>query len=526
MTPERIEQLKQPEAFAEHPDEVEIIQTHMSVVCVAGERVYKLKKAIELPFADFSTLEKRRVFCERELWLNRRLCPDTYLDVVPLVEVPEAGLRFVTDEGDKVENGKTIDFAVRMKRLPAKRMLDVLLKERDAVSDVEIRQIARRMVEFHRSARRDEEVMDLGSPEKLRQFAMDNFEETRTIVGDILPEALHQALEQRTVRDFDNFANLLQERVNGGFVVEGHGDLHARNICMTDPPAIYDCIEFNPGFRCADVATEHAFLVMDLRFRGHPKLADIYLESVIEESGDADIRQLMPMLVRYRAAVRAKVSAIAAGEREMPQEERRASASNARKYLRLAGASAVEDDAPLWIVFCGLPATGKSTLARTLEKAAGTTPWFAVSSDAARKDIAGVPPDTPLPESCYNAEFSRRTYDELYRHAKSATENHPVVLLDANFRSRNERSNARKAASQCGARFVIVEVKATEDTIRSRLAQRAEKPRATSDADLAVYEKLKGEFEVPQENEADPVVRIDANGDSEKTAEELLGQLI
>ena len=525
MTPEQIEKLRRPETFAERPDRVEIIQTHMSVVCLAGEHAYKLKKAIELPFADFSTLEKRREFCEREVRLNRRLCPDTYLGVVPLVEAPDGGFRFVADGDGGEGEGETIDFAVRMKRLPPGRMLDVLLEKDDAVPREDIREIARRMVRFHREARRDGEVKELGAPEKLRGFATGNFEETRTMVGDLFPAALHQALERRTIRDFDHFADLLQARADGGFVVEGHGDLHARNICMTDPPAIYDCIEFNPGFRCADVATEHAFLVMDLRFRGHAELADVYLDAVIEESGDADIRRLMPMLVRYRAMIRAKVSAIAAGEREMPEEKRRDSATAARRYLRLAAATAIGDHAPLWIACGGLPATGKSTLARTLAEAAGNT-WPLLASDAVRKDLAGVPPDARLPESCYTAGFSRRTYDELYRRAESATENHPVVLLDANFRSRDERTRARETAARCGARFAIVETKAADATIRSRLAQRAKDPQATSDADLAVYEKLKDEFEVPRENEADPLIRIDTDSDPATTAEEVLARLL
>ncbi len=525
MSPEQIDKLKQSATRAGRPGEVEIIQTHLSVVCLAGEYAYKLKKAVKLPFADFSTLEKRRLFCEQELRLNRRLCPDIYLGVVPLMEEPDGRLRLATDCGKESGEGETVDFAVRMKRLPAERMLDVLLEEEDAVSHGEIREIAGRMVGFHRTARRDGEVKDLGSPDKLRGFATANFEETRAMVGDLFPATLHQALERRTVRDFDHFADLLRARADGGCVVEGHGDLHARNICMTRPPAIYDCIEFNPGFRCADVATEHAFLVMDLRFRGHSELADAYLDAVIEEGGDTDIRRLMPMLVRYRAMIRGKVSAIAAGESEMPDDKRRASATAARRYLRLAGATAVEDDAPLWIAFCGLPATGKSTLARTLAEAAGKT-WPVVSSDAVRKDLAGVPPDASLPESCYTAGFSRRTYDELHRRAESAAGSSPVVLLDANFRSRDERASARKAAVQRGARFVLVETKAAEATIRARLAQRSEDPHATSDADLAVYEKLKDEFEPPQEDEADPVVRINATEDPETTVEEVLGRLV
>ncbi len=525
MTHQQIEKLKEPETFAERPDKVEIIQTHMSVVCLAGERVYKLKKHIELPFADFSTLEKRREFCELELHLNRRLCPDIYLEVVPLVEDPDGRLRFVPDGEGKTDGGETIDYAVRMQRLPTERMLDVLLEEEDGVSRQEIRGIASRMVEFHRTARRDEAVKELGSPDKLREFAMNNFEQTRSMADDLFAATLHAALEKRTADDFEQFADLLAARADKGFAVEGHGDLHARNICMTDPPAIYDCIEFNPGFRCADVAAEHAFLVMDLRFRGHAELADVYLDAVIEKSGDAKIRRLMPMLVRYRAMIRAKVAAIAIGEREMPEKERHESATEARRYLRLAGATTVEDKAPIWILSCGLPATGKSTLARILAEAPGTA-WPLFSSDAVRKNLAGAAPGARLPESYYTSEFSRRTYDALYRRAKSATGDGSVVLLDANFRSRGERAKARKAATQCGARFVIVEAIAEEATIRSRLAQRAGDPHATSDADLMVYEKLKDTFETPQEDEADHVFRIDNNDNPEATAEAVLGQLV
>lgn len=522
MSPEQIQQLKQPETFPELPEEVKIIQTHMSIVCLAGDRAYKIKKSIKLPFADFSTREKRREFCDQELRLNRRLCPEIYLEVIPLVKQSDGILRFLpAGEGD----GETVDFAVRMVRMPADRMLDVLLEEDDAVSDGQIRDIAHRMTRFHREARRDDEVANLGSPENLRSFALANFEETREMTGEVFPPALHQALKRRAVADFDRFGQLLRQRADAGRVVEGHGDLHARNICMTDPVAIYDCIEFNPGFRCGDVANEHAFLVMDLRFRGHAELARLYLDAVIDISGDEDIRRLMPMLVRYRAMVRAKVSAIAANETEIPENQRHQSAAAAQQYLQLAGATAVEESAPIWIALCGLPATGKSTLARALAEASGKT-WPVFSSDIMRKQLAGVPPGTRLPESFYSADHSRQTYDALYHLAESASQSHPVVLLDANFRTRGERSIAREAAGRCGASLVVVETTATESAIRSRLQNRAAQPDTDSDADLAVYQTLKDQFESPGEDEALRVVRIDTNRKSWTNTADVLAHLI
>lgn len=525
MNPEKIETLKQPEIFPEKPGQVEIIQTHLSVVCLAGDRVYKLKKSLKFPFADFSSLEKRRKFCEDELQLNRRLCPEVYLDVVPLMKSSEGGLRFEPGEENRAE-GEIIDYAVRMIRLPADRMLDVVLKDGE-VREKEVREIARRMVTFHREeARRDEEVINLGSPQKLKRFALNNFKETQEMTGQVFPPKLHRALENRTTADFERYGGLLQQRAKNGFVVEGHGDLHARNICLTDPVAIYDCIEFNSGFRCGDVATEHAFLVMDLRFRGHAYLARSYLETVADETDDEDLSKLMPMLVRYRAMVRAKVAAITAGEDEVSQEERREADKTARSYLRFAAATAVEEGAPLWIALCGLPATGKSTLARALTEASGTR-WPIFSSDLVRKELAEASPHDRLSESYYRPEFSRRTYDELYRRAEAASGgNNSVVLLDANFRSRVERSKLKKAARESGAELVIVEIKAGEGTIRKRLEERAASHDAASDADLQIYEKLKKTFEAPTPEEADRFMQVSANPDPAAPVDQVLAKLV
>lgn len=524
MDPKQIEKLNQPAIFPESPAEVEIIQTHLSVVCLAGERVYKLKKSIELPFADFTTLEKRRAFCEQEFALNRRLCPDVYLEVAALVrETNGPGLRMVC-EGDRAAEGEVVDYAVRMVRLPAERMLDVVLA-RDEVSSGEIREIASRMVDFHREARRDEEVEELGSPEKLRGFARDNFEETRAMSGRLFDERLHRALERRTDRDFEDHGELLRQRAREGEVVDGHGDLHARNICLTKPVAIYDCIEFEPAFRCGDVATDHAFLVMDLRVRGHAGLSRHYLESVVSEAGDEDLRRIISMMVRYRAMVRAKVAAITADEEEIPEEKRRESSESAQRYFRFAAATAVEEEGPLWIAFCGLPATGKSTLAEALVEISGGA-WPRHASDLIRKELAGVSPREALPSTCYTAEFSRRTYDELYRLGRDDLKTHRVVVLDANFRSRFERGRLREAAGECGARLVVVESDASDDLIRARLRERAGQADSVSDADLEVYEKLKESYEPPVDGEADEVIRVEAGKDPGKLIDEILAHLL
>jgi aminoglycoside phosphotransferase family enzyme/predicted kinase len=498
MDPARIEALRDPAIYPEGADSVEILQTHLSVVVLSGDRAYKFKKAIRLPFADFTSLEKRRQFCEEELRLNRRLCPEIYEEVVALRSDDQGRLRIG-------EYGEIIDHAVKMRRLPQDRMLDVLLED-GAVSPGRIEAIALQVVAFHRAAARGNEIDAWGDPEALRGFALANFEETR----GWFPERLHAALATRTGRDFDRILPILKERVTAGHVVDGHGDLHARNICLTEPPAIYDCIEFNPAFRCADVATEHAFLVMDLRFRGHPELARAYLGRVIRESGDEGMLGILPALVRYRAMVRAKVSAILSGEEEMPDDERVASSRMALRYLRLAATSAIEEDGAWWLMCCGLPASGKSSVAEALLEASGKA-WPVFSTDRLRKELAGVAPTEPLPEVYYSDDFSRRTYAELLERAKGAADSGKVVILDANFRERGERSLAREAAHAAGARLAILRVDADEAIVMERLASRKKDPASVSDADRAVYEKLKARYEVPQEGEADRLIAVDGD---------------
>lgn len=513
MDPARIEQLRDPAIYPEGVESVEILQTHLSVVVLSGDRAYKFKKAIHLPFADFTSLEQRRHFCEEEVRLNRRLCPEIY----------EAFVALRSDGAGRLsigEAGEIVDYAVKMRRLPQDRMMDVLL-EQDAVSCSQIEAIARQVVAFHREARRGPDVDAWGDPEKLREFALANFEETR----GFFPEGLHAALAARTERDFDRLLPELKARVAAGHVVDGHGDLHARNICLVDPPAIYDCIEFNPAFRCGDVATEHAFLVMDLRFRGHQELAVSYLETVVGESGDEEMKGILPTLVRYRAMVRAKVSAILSGEAELTDDERAASAEVALRYLRLAAASAIEEDGPWWLIFCGLPASGKSSVADALHDASGGA-WPVFSSDRLRKELAGVVPTEPLPASFYSDEFSQRTYAELMERAKAASASNAIVILDANFRERRERTLAYEAARGAGARLAILRVDADETVVIERLASRKNDPTSISDADRTVYEKLKARYEVPCEGEADRLIPVDGDLEPGAAVDGVLASLI
>lgn len=513
MDPARIERLRDPNIYPERADLVEILQTHLSVVVLSGDRAYKFKKAIRLPFADFTPLESRRRYCGEEVRLNRRLCPEVYEDVVDLCEDSSGRMRIGG-------GGTVIDHAVRMRRLPQERMMDVLL-ERNQVGPEEAGAVAGKMVAFHRNADRGPEVNDWGDPVRLRDFALANFSETR---GCFSP-ALHEALERRTRDDFDRCLPILRDRARRGFIVDGHGDLHARNICLDGAPVIYDCIEFNPAFRCGDVATEHAFLAMDLRFRGHRDLAAAYVDAVVAESGDGEMRLLLPVLVRYRAMVRAKVSAIAAGELELGESACSEAAATARRYLRLAAATAVEEGGPRWILCCGLPASGKSVLASELALSSGGA-WPVISSDRVRKELAGVSPTSALAPEWYEAGPSRRTYDEMLARALSATRSGGVVILDANFRARSGRERFREAATSVGARLDLLHVELHETIARERLRDRAASGDSVSDAGIEVYEKLRQDFEAPVASEADRVIPVRGEADAGEMVDGILAAIL
>ncbi|MCA8976631.1 MAG: phosphotransferase, partial [Planctomycetes bacterium] len=330
-----------PGAAAAAP-KVEIVQTHLSVVCLVGDRVYKLKKARRLPFVDFTGLDRRRAACRDEVRLNRRLCPTVYLGTAALRRHAE-GLRFA-ELGDDV-GAADLDVAVVMQRLPAGRMLDVLLAEQ-RVTPAEIEALARLVATFHAGAERGPEVIAAGSPRRLAEYAAANFTELSRIPGHGLPAPLLAALARRSAAAFAALLPTLERR-SAAHIVDGHGDLHARNVCLTKPPVVYDCIEFEPSFRCGDVATENAFLVMDLRYRAAARLARVYVDAYVAASGDREMVALLPVLAAYRAVVRAKVTALAAAEPELSDADRDGARGSSRRHLLLAAVLLIEAGPPL-----------------------------------------------------------------------------------------------------------------------------------------------------------------------------------
>jgi aminoglycoside phosphotransferase family enzyme/predicted kinase len=510
----QLEELARPEVFGASTP-VEIVQTHISVVCLVGDQAYKFKKAVRLPFVDFSTPELRERACRDELRLNRRLCPDVYLEVVPLRRTA-VGLRAgaATPAG-----GSLVDHGVRMRRLPAERMLDVLLGE-GTVTAGEIEDLARRVARFHASAAAevDAEVRDAGAPDALLAQIRANFRDTAGSPG--LDRDLHAALRHRVERALPGLRTAMQGRAAAGRIVEGHGDLHARNICMTSPPSIYDCIEFRRDFRCGDVATEVAFLAMDLRHRGHRALAEAFVEAYVAASGDRGLPLVLPELIRYRAMVRTKVGTLVAADASIPAADRERAAGTARRHLRLAAWTRVEDDGPLALVATGLPASGKSYV---LERLAAEAGWPLFATDRIRKELAGVAAAERLPDGCYGQDFSDRTYAELIGRA-ARTEG--AVILDGNFPDLARRAAAVAAVEAAGKRAVLLHFAVEDEVARARLGQRSRDPVAVSDADEAVYERLRARYEPPTGADRARIVAVDGGLERERALDLLATALL
>jgi len=454
--------LSRPEAYPHGVDRVELRQTQMSLLFFSGDFVYKVKKPVNLGYLDYSTLEDRRRFCQREVELNRRLCPNTYLGVVPIAKGPK---------GVQVEGaGEVVEYAVKMRRLPPERMLDRLLDNGLATREM-METISARVAAFHALAATTPEISAFGSIDTIRRNTDENFSQTLPNIARTVSSATHALLRQYTDDFLDTQDALLSRRVHEGRIRDCHGDLHAAHICMADEVCVYDCIEFNDRFRYGDVASETAFLAMDLdRFRRHD-LSQAFIESYVAVSEDDGVSGLLPFYACYRAVVRGKVEGFKLGDTLIPEEERLAAQWLARTYFELAKRYATGQG--LLVVMSGLTASGKSTVARRLgELVAGAV----YSSDVVRKQLAGISPDEHRYESfgqgIYSPDWTQRTYEEMLRLAAEVLASGGCAILDASFLHAPERARAVETARKASARVMAIECAAPRETLLERLVER------------------------------------------------------
>ena len=486
-----IEGLSRPEAYPHPTGEVRVIQTHISLVFLAGEHVYKLKKPLDLGFLDFSTQAARRAACEAEVRLNRRLADAVYLDVVEVVERGEGLAVLGSEEAGAGEP------AVHMRRLPEGHTLRERLAA-DAAGPAEVERVAARLAEFHRGAERSAAIAEFGSFASFAGNARENFAQVRANaaggVGVSVRASVLDRLERGTEALLARLEATIEARAARGVPCDCHGDLRTDHVYLdVDGPGdlkIVDCIEFNERFRYSDPALDVAFLVMDLEHAGRADLARLLAERWSAALDDPEALELMDLYVAYRATVRGKVDGFAAGEPELgPEKQAKAAARAEGHFLHALRRVAPPLERPALVLVGGLPGSGKSTLAARLSEELGLR-W--IRSDAVRKELKGLDPLAPGGEELYTPEQTARTYAECLRRAEEVLREGGRALVDATFHSAARRAPFLAAGQRLGVdlRFLLCEVSPGE--ARARIAGRGADP---SDADLSVYERLAASFE-------------------------------
>lgn len=485
--------LSDPKAYPHPVDDVEVHQTHISLVFLAGEFAYKLKKPLKLSFVDYSTLEKRHHFCRREVELNRGLAKDVYLDVVPIVFDESRGAHRILSAQD--HSTPATEWAVRMRRLKEEQTLRCRLRQ-DRVPDHLFERLGRLIAEFHAQADRGEEIARFARFSQVQKNALENFEDSRAQVGAIVDPKVFERLETLTRQRLQDLSHLIEERAQRGIPRDTHGDLRLEHIYIDDDQIIriVDCVEFNDAFRFADPISDIAFLAMDLGFRGYDSEEKELLQAYFNaRTDDEEGPQLLDFYAAYRSCVRAKVHGIKALSKELPRAIRERSHRLAKAHWLYALTRLEEKDRrPSLSLLAGLPATGKSTLARKLLKEDKID--LILETDEIRKELAGIKPTEKAPQHFYTPEFSRRTYNEVLKRAADALSQGKRVAVAATFVRDKWRTDFIQIARQLGLPVRFIECVVPEEIAHKRLLARKDD---ISDADLPVYLSLKGAWEAP-----------------------------
>jgi hypothetical protein len=504
--PDVIRALLDPAAYDHGAPRIELIQTHISYVLLAGDFAYKIKKPLDLGFLDYSTLARRKFLCEEEVRLNRRLCSGVYLGVVPIVLGGASGYR-IAAVGDAVE------YAVKMRRVPADRMMPVLL-DHGAVTPVAIRAIAHTMAEFHRASAADAALARFGRVDAVRRNIQDNFDQTGRFIGRTISREQYDAVTAYVEAFLRDRRALIDRRAGEGRVRDCHGDLRSDSIVIREDGQIcvMDCIEFSDRLRFGDVADDMAFLSMDLEFRGRRDLADELAAAYLGEANDETLPLVWSLYRCYRAYVRGKVDSLLLDEPEVPDDERKRARVRATAYFDLAYRYATQSYPQTLVMMIGLSGTGKSYVAGALAARIGAA---LLRSDVVRKQAAGIDPATPMREALdtgiYADAARASVYPLMHGRARDYLARGHSVVLDATYISRSNRDAARRVAADAGLPFLAIEVTATEDMVRSHLAGREAQPGAASDADWQVYLAQRRRLEPPTELPPGTILRIEAS---------------
>jgi aminoglycoside phosphotransferase family enzyme/predicted kinase len=496
-------------AFYPHPvEKIEIEETHISKVFLTGKFVYKVKKPVDFGFLDFTSLEKRRHCCEQEVLLNQRLSHQVYLDVAAVTLEPGGyGLN---------GPGEPVEYAVKMRQLPRERtMLEIL--RRGKLTDAMVQALVQVLASFYEEAPRGPRIDAMGSLEIIETNTEEDFDQTEPFVPSIINPGQFSRIHDAVGRFLNNNIDLFQRRIETGCICDCHGDLRLGHIYFLDHDhfpggiQIIDCIEFNNRFRYGDVASDLAFLAMDLDYQGFPDVGQRVLTAYAQAANDPEIFLLIEFYKCYRAHIRCKVECLRQAAGDLPAEKTLKTMERAQRYFALAYEYAANFNRPtLWIV-CGLIASGKSTIAAELAKRLNVR---ILSSDVIRKRFFGRRPDGPaiaeFGEGIYSPVATAQTYERMLLAAREELFKGNSVIVDATFGDRVNRDNFRCLAEEKGANVIFVECCCPYSVLRMRLAKRRGKKLIT-DARLQHLEAQRQVFEPLTELEDDTRVQVETD---------------
>lgn len=499
--PALIEQMMQP-GFYPHPvkEPIELIQTHVSYVFLTGDYAYKIKKPVNFGFLDFSTLERRQHFCTQELQMNQLNAPEIYLEVLPITHI---------DGQFKLNGtGQTAEYVLKMREFPQDDLF-ISLFEQGKLTTSHLEDLGAIVAQFHAKAQTNDYIRSFGEVSQIRQAIDENYQQTDKYIGG--PQTLKQFEETKQFTDafFVNQEELFKSRIQQNQIRECHGDLHLRNICLWDNKIqLFDRIEFNEPFRFVDVMYDVAFAVMDLEARGRKDLGNVFLNTYIEQTGDWEGLQVLPLYLSRQAYVRAKVTSFLLDDPGVPQDTKKEAEITASQYYQQAWEYTQLRQGQL-ILMSGLSGSGKTTVARHLARSLGA---IHLRSDAVRKHLASVPLDQRGGEELYTPAMSQKTYARLLELGiKLANAGFPVIL-DAKYDQQATRQAAIQEAKNHRLPVKIYHCIAPEEVLRDRLLSRTGD---VSDATPDLLTKQQAAAEPFTEAEQSLVTTLDTTKDWE-----------
>ena len=505
--------MSRPDFYPHAVDAIEQRDTVISKAFLAGDYTYKIKKPVDLEYLDFTTLAKRKHFCDQEVVLNRRLAPGIYLAVVPII--------FKNGYYHLAGSGNPVEYAVKMRRLPENLSMRSLMRRGNLCRD-SIDALARKLADFYKKGAAGKKIGTPGSWQTVWTNAEENFRQAEPFVGEIIDTRKFQIIRAASRAFLIRRKALFDRRVETQIIRDCHGGLRTGHIYFSDGIHIIDCIEFNDRFRYSDITADLAFLATDIDFEGHPQIARDLLKAYVHYTKDRDLYILLDYYKCYRAFVRVKVNCFRLRENNPKVRETSRIHRKIHRYLDLSYQYAVQFTRPtIWVV-CGLPASGKSAIAGELAAIGNVR---VLRSDVVRKELFGLPPTQPVDESfgggIYSKAFSNLTYARLLMLAQEEIESGRSIILDATYARQHQRDGVLCLAKDMDANILFIECVAPYQTLRKRLAER-ETADSISDGRLIHLTHFRKRFEPLTDIRDELRIRVDTNMSLDESMRQVL----